>query len=415
MVEVKQIGLTVFLASCLVLFMVGCSSEEDIEPAEEAVETEIVEVAEIEPKKIELDSEDSFYSMTYSFSSDWEKYPSREAGPGFTLNDEIGALVIDHTARNVKHTDEDSLQGYFDMCAGGIADEGIDITEKTRLDIGDRPSYFIEGSIDETLYHVYYIATEDGQYRLIFAYNREDIPSFEKEFIGSLAFLESFLTNEEVVDGFKGASIEMDFEKAASLLEDYIDDFHPSSDDPVHRLLEITNELSVLVGRCSLIIDSVDNKKTLYYGGVEELSDGCNILPSLQGSTSSYLPGSMYIKVGFYAQDWLFFESVKLTFTDVETRAWTGSWKSYNLTRDVLGGGSIFEASPSVSLNSSDVETFASSTADVLRFRGADEKNRDHQVTEAEQEALKTLAQIYTLSQEAKDILEGRAGSASAK
>lgn len=215
--------------------------------------------------------------------------------------------------------------------------------------------------------------------------------------------IESFLTNVKINSSLKGSVSTFfetdqgkeiyslfrsyDFSGASDKLNEYLATEKGGKDSIAKSFRTHLDNMLSYSDQVDIATDEVTGTKKVYYKGLTEVSSSNHIVPYIQDS-------SLHCTFGFVKSDWVFFTKVRINFESTSDY-FSGSYKSYNMTRDVLGGSTIKESYDDSFSYDKYVQLFSGGNATVIRFQG-DDKNVDYDVSGTENEAMSTIAKIYS-------------------
>ncbi len=185
------------------------------------------------------------------------------------------------------------------------------------------------------------------------------------------------------------------------MVDEYIETENPGDGDSAYQINETLSEIHALLQLCDFVVDDFDGTTKVYYKGVSEISESINFIPYFKtGDYDFRYDGEMYFRLGFVADDWLFFERIYFKYDDtIVDRKWRSD-------REVIGGGNILEIADNESdqfVKEREHPIFFTSDNITIRFEG-DDGTHDHVLTEDELNALHTLYEIDQLVSELGNI-----------
>ena len=199
-----------------------------------------------------------------------------------------------------------------------------------------------------------------------------------------------FLANDERRDTCRKLLKECKYTELYNYISEFTENSTVSENDIVQKLHSIAESLSEFEGKCDISTDNIENKTTVYYKGIRDISKDINVIPFL--TTSDWVGGiSLEYKLGFKQNGWLFFDEITVAngVSDPEKNNYP-----YDVNRDVISGSAIQEYVYSYI----DIASFVGEGDVTIRFSNTETKeNIDHILTEAEKEAITTLNQIKKL------------------
>ena len=162
------------------------------------------------------------------------------------------------------------------------------------------------------------------------------------------------------------------------------------------------SEIMGMLDGCDIIHDNFANESRIYYGGMQTISDECNIVPYIQLTRSGI---SLYKTWGFTAPDWLYFNEVKIKVGD-DKYIWN-TYEPEDMEREALDGAICEKNSRLFMLD--DARQIADFDGlPTIRFINSGNKQyRDHTFSETEKKAVETLYAIHTANREITDTLYG--------
>lgn len=93
------------------------------------------------------------------------------------------------------------------------------------------------------------------------------------------------------------------------LVVDYIENTNPKSSDSAFELKEVMEPIVSDWESFTIVSDSFKDATYVYYGDIKEITDDVHFVPRYAAGSS--VPGEGFqITMGFYADDWLFFDEV---------------------------------------------------------------------------------------------------------
>lgn len=138
-----------------------------------------------------------------------------------------------------------------------------------------------------------------------------------------------------------------------------------------------------LLEHCTISYDSIDKNATVFYKGIEEVTNKINVIPYVKD-------GKATIRFGFIADDWIFFDRITIAADGMEN---IDNYYKKTVT-DVLNGGKIIEYVDS-SLSNAEYVQIQNKTNYIVRFRNKEDgKFLDHSLTPKEVSALMTISTI---------------------
>jgi len=201
-------------------------------------------------------------------------------------------------------------------------------------------------------------------------------------------------------------ALALDFNSIIDLVEEYLSENEVTEDDIAHEILTMSQRGTELLENVYLYIDDFNGDITVYYNDVRDITQDINIVPFIRpgniGSTGRGNAG-LYITMGFYRGDWLFFERTELRRADGSF--WESNHNSWDTVRDVIGGGMIREAVTTnwtfAHLGSSTNWLYQKMDSDydhVLRFRNRrDDQNYDRSLSTTEVSAIMTIGELFQI------------------
>ena len=204
------------------------------------------------------------------------------------------------------------------------------------------------------------------------------------------------LRDDDARQTFRMQRLTYNYANILDAVDAYIDNERPLNTDNAFKIKNIVREIVELMAKCSNVVDEFEGEATLFYAGIDEITQDTCFVPSISGNDD------IDVRVGFVADDWLFFDHIRIKVTDDEYI--TDSFKN-NTIRDVLSGGKIKESAIFYCDDEDANEILNATVTPTLRFDGKDDKVRDHTISAEELEALKTLLAIKNLDIEFRDML----------
>ncbi len=119
---------------------------------------------------------------------------------------------------------------------------------------------------------------------------------------------DDFFNDDERAQTYENLLVQGDYSGLYDYMADYEKDHDRGEDRSLDESLNALNEiLAISEGKVQVEYDKYENESTVYYSGVTDISQDCNIIPLYK--TGSY--GSTFkCRYGFAGKDWIFFETV---------------------------------------------------------------------------------------------------------
>ncbi len=172
------------------------------------------------------------------------------------------------------------------------------------------------------------------------------------------------------------------YQGLSDLVSQYISENSPGESDSVYFVQDRLSEILPVIDKCEFVPDEIEGTTTIYCNGVRDLSDSINVVPSYD--TSDNMP---VLTLGFTVSDWVFFDKIEIkTNADLITKAYDVN----DLARDVIDGG----VSEKAVYEPKGDEWDKISSIQAIRFANSKDpsKVRDHELSDAEKDALNTIA-----------------------
>lgn len=168
----------------------------------------------------------------------------------------------------------------------------------------------------------------------------------------------------------------------------------PRADDNAYEAISLANAAAETARNCIVIADDFDDAYTIYYDGVQEISNDIAIVPSGEGTFTT-------VKAGFYASDWLFFDRIQIK-ADNEM-IYDASFETYDKETDVIAGGSVFEGAI---LGNVDLSAIANASNAIIRFKNTETgETHDHTLTVAEKAACGAVCLCCETNRNLSDLM----------
>ena len=258
-------------------------------------------------------------------------------------------------------------------------------TEPTAQEIADAVKAEVDAAVAELNEYTDQINSEIEEMKTEIAEETEtDVETEEKTIIQS-AYFDS--TDYEAYENIVRSGVWDELYAA-------IKEFDPQEDDPAYMVLQYLDPVMEHWDSISIEYDDFDNLSRFYYGDLKDLSSTIHFVPF----ASSNEP-KIFVKVGFYADDWIFFDDIKLNTDESYHAGWS---RTIDKVEDVTNGG-ILEYLI-YSLEDKDIEQFFTSETHKIRFFNRDnEKHYDFDLSDQEVEAFEVIKDFYWVR---NDILD---------
>ena len=216
------------------------------------------------------------------------------------------------------------------------------------------------------------------------------------------------LADDEVQRALIEYTLNLDFSEVIAMIDEYLEENFERDNDATYEIRELATRGIELLEHVDLVVDDFDGQVTVYYSGVREIGSTVNIIPYIRPGEVGYNPrfanAHFHLSMGFYRDDWLFFDRTELRMSDGFIREWNHS--SYDTHTDVIDGGTVREMiTLEWSLANARTGTILYfrdrmnvNYDHVLRFRNRDtDENLDFTLSNAEISALTILAEIFNI------------------
>ena len=178
-----------------------------------------------------------------------------------------------------------------------------------------------------------------------------------------------------------------DFTGASNKLDEYLATEKGGGDSTAKSFRTHLDNVLSYSDQVDISTDEVTGTKKVYYKGLTEVSSSDHIIPYIENH-------NLHCTFGFVKSDWVFFTKVRINFENTSDYFYA-SYKSYKMTRDVLGGSTIKECNDDQISTDKNVQLFRGGNATLIRFEGND-KNVDYDVSSTENEAMAMLGNMYS-------------------
>lgn len=396
----KKILIVVLCALLLCVILAGCTTEpikEEIASTAEAITTSREPSAEPTITLFSLDSEERMKGYAYKTSSLWRK--KEEVNNIWyykTDNNADGGLQVVYTVTEEVDTADESIviPRIDDTISGVAAKTGVsNMSSSDLVTIGGSPAkkfncnwemnsinYLAEGVviIDKTGICSFLALEPENS-------DRSLISTFP-EVVDSIAMYEAkddFLKDEEMRSQVTSLMNNFQFVDIVTLADSYIAEQSPVNTDSVYEIKQYAEQANAAMTNCSIVTDDFENKSTLF-GTVDAISADINFVPFIDNEVKTF---DLKAKVGFKQNGWLFMDnvSIKVDEDDYLTEFFSDP------TRDIISGGTILEEDI-MELKYEEADKIINAEAPIMRFEGEDGKTRDHDMTSAEVESLKSIS-----------------------
>lgn len=206
-----------------------------------------------------------------------------------------------------------------------------------------------------------------------------------------------------------------EYKKLYKEVKAYIDDENAEEDDSSYEIIKAIKPILELIKQVEINYDEFDERSTIYYKDLEDISSENFIVPFLENVPNVEKNGDdMFILAGFEKEGWMFIDSIRMKVGDEkQILATSGD----NVKSDTLGGSLIREEYTDKWSERHEEfieEIIDSDNKDVtMRFEG-EKGEMDYTLTDNDikaieilskfKEANKNLADIYSSAKEELDI-----------
>ncbi|MCL2559761.1 MAG: hypothetical protein FWE07_04675 [Turicibacter sp.] len=217
----------------------------------------------------------------------------------------------------------------------------------------------------------------------------------------------SMVADEEVMRQIAEYTMALEFGNIVDLAEDYIANNDPTEDDVAHDILAAAQRGVELVASVDIVVDDFNGDITIYYSGVQNITNDINIVPFIRPGRNITFDGrgtaNLHITMGFYRDGWVFFDRTELRRADGSF--WESNHNSWDTVRDVISGGTIRET---ITVDWSFAHTGTSTNwlyqrmdtgyDHMLRFRDRrDDVNYDRSLSVTEVSAMMTIGELFQI------------------
>jgi len=253
---------------------------------------------------------------------------------------------------------------------------------------------------------------EFGKSFLGWRFEIDNLASFEDTFLhikrvyripSPTAILEDVAVQRALVE----YALNLEFNEIIEMIDEHIDINGERDSDATYEIRELAARGIELLERVELVVDDFDGQITVYYSGIREISSTVNIVsfirPGEVGSIPRFASADFYLSMGFYRNDWLFFDRTELRMSDDSIRE--RNHHPVTTHTDVVDGNTVRESvisnyslvnAPSVRRQF--VERMDVNYDHILRFSNRDTNtNLDFTLSNTEISALTTLAEIFNI------------------
>lgn len=191
--------------------------------------------------------------------------------------------------------------------------------------------------------------------------------------------VEDFLSDENRQARYAELYISYQYSALKDFLQEYIDAKNPAQSDAVFKILEYVEPVLQYEDQWIVTHDEFDNTYSVKFKNANEISRSNSVDVTVAGTGIDY-------RVGFVRDGWLFFDGLDIS-TDGEV-AYTAGIKSYETTRNVISGREVKEYC-FIGINDETAEQIHAAETVIFRFTNDKSKETyDHQLTQAEKDAI---------------------------
>ena len=197
-----------------------------------------------------------------------------------------------------------------------------------------------------------------------------------------------FFADEGRMNSYNEYRENYDIENINIMVSEYIDSNMPTENDSCYKIQRVINDCKEIDNFKNIVIehDDVENDTKVFYSGLDSISRNNNFVTYIEEK-------SVFTKVGFIADDWIFFDEIIIS---NGTDKFEHSYKSYDITTDVLDDGSITEWNRIIVSDKEEDIILSENSNVTIRFKNdEDDKYLDHQLTETEIQAFSVIRELH--------------------
>ena len=163
----------------------------------------------------------------------------------------------------------------------------------------------------------------------------------------------------------------------------YISVESPLSYDSANTIKDLLDPVMSIWSELTVEYDELEGCADIYYNGIANISNDIHIVPCASNNDLS-------LEVGFYNDDWIFFEYVEITALPENIKINDSSSK----TEDVMSNGTIYE-SIQTSVDEDEIAAIISGDSHIIRFSNRDkDKVVDFNISDSELTAIDAISRL---------------------
>jgi len=193
---------------------------------------------------------------------------------------------------------------------------------------------------------------------------------------------------------YKIACIEGRYDDIFYDVQSYIENTNPPSYDSAYIIQSSLSPIMDDWENIEVQYDSVEKYALFYYTNVNSINNNIHFVPYATSNERN-----IFVLMGFYDSDWLFFEHIILSSDENILFSTTN-----NKIEDVIDGGKIYEAD-TFSLNDNDLQEILSHSNYTIRFKAQDDTFKDYEISAEEYEAFVSIAKFQNVRNILSDLL----------
>lgn len=208
----------------------------------------------------------------------------------------------------------------------------------------------------------------------------------------SMVITTDFFSDEARQNTYEKAYESQNFQAVLDAVNQYISQNDTVDTDSAYEIINLAQPAADAMKNCVVEKDDFEGTYLIYYKGVQEISDSVAVVPT---SYHTERGG----KIGFYAQDWLFFDRLQIKVDD--SIIFDADFDSDEKITEVISGGRIYEGIDCSNYQIDYAAIGAAQTASI-RFENTETgKHIDHMLSAAE---IKACASIELLCQSYRNL-----------
>lgn len=254
----------------------------------------------------------------------------------------------------------------------------------------------IVASLDEDVYPFVEVVPgvdEEDYVTIGIVFNEEhditDLPIFYSDIA-----MDDFFLNENNIEFFNESLSKAKYKELYERANSHIKENNINGHDSAYDIMDILEPVKDLMGNVDVQYDDFDNKSTIYYEGLNDISNNNYIVPFISTEDNK-----MNLLIGFEKDGWLF--SKKIYFNIDGEKELYGT---LNFDTNTLGGSRIREEYIDTNCNEELMENIINADEISMRFEG-EKGDLDYTLTDTDIKAIETIKSFNGIKNDLSNLL----------